>query len=251
MASPVGAAEHEAAPPRPGARPGADDGQVDRDHREDARRQIESQAADEDQGDDRDRPAPLEPAPLRLPRLGALDEPEELVDVRVAGGTEQLELRQPLEAGRPVRGRFPCRPRVRSRASPAGPGPGRFPDVGGNAGGRAGGSVRGERGEGERVEQPGGGGPRQLARRAGPPSRRSAPARAWGGSTSGRRTPGSAASPRRDTCPARGRRTAGARRRRRSARRTRREAARLPAARAAPAWARPGRRAPCPRAAPG
>ena len=65
-------------------RAGADDREVDGNHRQHAGREIEREAAEKHQRDDRDRATALEHATARNAGLGVLDEGEELRGVHVA-----------------------------------------------------------------------------------------------------------------------------------------------------------------------
>jgi hypothetical protein len=72
----VGRAEQESAPPAAGLRSGADDRQVDRDHRQHARRQVQRQAADEGDREDRGQTTADEPAVGSDTGFGVLHELE-------------------------------------------------------------------------------------------------------------------------------------------------------------------------------
>ena len=74
----VGRPEEKAACARSRLRACADDGQVDRNHRQHARREVQRQPADEDEQQNRQRPAPLEQPSLDDACLGVPDELEEL-----------------------------------------------------------------------------------------------------------------------------------------------------------------------------
>jgi hypothetical protein len=84
---PVRAAEHEPAAPRAGLRAGADDRQVDGNHRQNARRQVEREPADEHQQENRERPAALEQTALMHPVLGVVHLPQELAGAHVPAET--------------------------------------------------------------------------------------------------------------------------------------------------------------------
>ena len=78
--------EQEAALARAGLRAGADDGEVDRNHRQHARREVQREAADEHEQQDRDGPAPLEHPLLADAVLGVMDEGEKVAARQVPEG---------------------------------------------------------------------------------------------------------------------------------------------------------------------
>ncbi len=102
MARAVDAAEQESAAALCRLRAGADDREVDRNHRQHARRQVQRQAAEKDEAEDRQRPSAFE-RPLRLDAaLGVVDERQEIRRRLVpVGGAEDREL---VEQGHIVRG---------------------------------------------------------------------------------------------------------------------------------------------------
>jgi hypothetical protein len=77
-------AQQEPALLRAGLGAGADDRQVDRHHRQHAGREIEGEAADEDDQQDRQRTTPLQHALLRHAGFGVTHELQEIVGGQVA-----------------------------------------------------------------------------------------------------------------------------------------------------------------------
>ena len=91
----VGGTEPEAATARSGLRAGADDGQIDRNHRQDARRQVQRQTSEEHQKQNRQRSAALEHALLLHAAFGIPDELQEVGRAQVAAG--RAEDRKPVQ----------------------------------------------------------------------------------------------------------------------------------------------------------
>ena len=99
----IGGAEQEAAPPAPGVRAGADDREVDRHHRQHARRQIQRQAPEKDDRDDGERAAAVEESGRLDAGFGVVNERQEVGDVHVAAGLRAGD-RELIEPGQATAG---------------------------------------------------------------------------------------------------------------------------------------------------
>ena len=84
----VHAAEQEASRARPASGAGADDREVDRNHRQHARREVEREAAEEHEQQDRERPAAFEQSLLLDAGLRVSNERQEIVACDVAAGAD-------------------------------------------------------------------------------------------------------------------------------------------------------------------
>ena len=118
MAAPYARAEQQAALAAAGLRARADDREVDRNHRQHAGRQIEREAAEKDDGENRERSAGLRTRPSARRRLCVLDERRE--SRRCSGSRRSLPATVKSSSER--RGRIGCggrvfgrRPRTRTR----------------------------------------------------------------------------------------------------------------------------------------
>ena len=101
IARAVGGAEQEPAAARRRLRARADDREIDRNHRQDARCQIERETADQHEQQDRQRPAALEHAAFFDAVLGVLDERQEIASPEVAAcRAANLEAIQELDRAR-------------------------------------------------------------------------------------------------------------------------------------------------------
>ena len=85
----VSPAQEEAPQAGAGLRAGADDGEIDRNHRQHAGCQVQSKATEQDERQDGERALALEQAFLNLARFGCMDEPEKVVAPEVATGRAQ------------------------------------------------------------------------------------------------------------------------------------------------------------------